>query len=290
RNDNPFFRTVPGLEGNEIVLRFQHAQVDRMLSIALGFGNVLYCMDNETNGRPEWGGYWSRYIRGKARERGVEVQTTEMWDPWDLADPMHAHTFDHPDLYTFVDVSQNNHQKGQTHWDNLQRQRERIARQPRPMNSVKIYGADTGPYGTDRDGAERFWRNLIGGMASARFHRPPSGLGLSPQAQAHVRSARMLADRFAFTRAAPDAASRGLLDREPNEAYLTSGEGRHVIYFPDGGSVRLELRDQPGRFALRWLDIARSRWSEGEEVKGGGAIRLTAPGEGHRVALVEPLE
>ena len=287
QNDNPFFRTVPALEHNEPVLRFQRAQVDRMLEVALPYGNVLYCMDNETSGSPEWGAYWARYIRQAARARGVEVHTTEMWDPWDLADPLHAHTLDHPELYTFLDVSQNNHQKGQAHWDNMQSQRGRVAPRPRPMNNVKVYGADGGRFGTDRDGSERFWRNLVGGMASVRFHRPPAGLGLSDQAQAHIRSARLLADAFAFTRAAPDGALLRLLDREPNEAYLTSAPGEHAVYFPRGGSVRLDLRDAPGRFRLRWLDVGRSRWTEGRRVEGARLVRLDAPGDGHWVALLE---
>ena len=287
QNDNPFFRTVPALEHNEHVLPFQRAQVDRMLEVSLRYGNVLYCMDNETNGSPEWGAYWASYSREAAQRQGLEVQTTEMWDPWDLADPLHAHTLDHPELYTFVDVSQNNHQKGQTHWDNMQAQRRRVAGRPRPMNNVKVYGADSGPYGTDRDGSERFWRNLIGGMAAVRFHRPPSGLGLSPQAQAHIRSARLLADDFAFTRAVPDSPSRGLLDREPNEAYLTSAPGEHAVYFPSGGSVGLDLREAPGRFTLRWLEIGRSRWTDGRQVGGGRVVRLEVPGDGHWVALIE---
>jgi hypothetical protein len=287
RNDNPFFRSVPALGHNTVLLEFQRAQVDRMLAISLRFGNVLYCIDNETNGRPEWGSYWARRIREVAGKQGVEVHTTEMWDAWDLSDPMHAHTFDHPDLYTFVDVSQNNHQKEQTHWDNLQQARERLASQPRPMNSVKIYGADTGPYGTDRDGTERFWRNLVGGLASVRFHRPPSGLGLSTQAQAHIRSARMLADRFDFTRATPDSASSRLLDREPNEAYLTSGDGRVAVYFPDGGSVRLDLRGTVTGLIVRWLDVEQSQWKEPVPIE-VSPVPLNPPGNGHWVALVEP--
>ncbi|HEY8503237.1 MAG TPA: hypothetical protein VIL46_01555, partial [Gemmataceae bacterium] len=111
-NQNPFFRTVPELENNETVLKYQRAQVDRMLSISLNYPNVLYCMDNETSGRPEWGAYWANHIRRRAKEKGVEVHTTEMWDPWDLSDPLHRNTFDHPETYSFIDVSQNNHQKG----------------------------------------------------------------------------------------------------------------------------------------------------------------------------------
>jgi hypothetical protein len=290
RNENPFFRSVPALEHNRTLLPFQHAQVDRLLAISLAYGNVLYCMDNETNGDPAWGAYWAKYIRHAARTRGVEVHTTEMWDPWDLGDPMHGYTFDHPDLYTFVDVSQNNHQKGQTHWDNMQRQRSRLAQKPRPMNNVKIYGADTGPYGTDQDGTERFWRNVIGGMASARFHRPASGLGLTPRSQSHIRSARMLADRFPFVRATPDAASRRLLDREPNEAYLTTAGRQHAIYFPNGGAVRLDPGGRQARFSIRWLDVVQSRWSDAVTPSGDGAVALAPPAAGQWVALVEPVE
>ena len=41
------------------------------------------------------------------------MQTTEMWDAWNLAHEMHKATFDHPEIYSFVDISQNNHPKGQ---------------------------------------------------------------------------------------------------------------------------------------------------------------------------------
>ena len=290
-NDNPFFRTVPALDGNQAVLRFQRDQVDRLLDIALRFGNVLYCIDNETNGSPEWGRFWAQHIRERGRQRGVEVHTTEMWDAWDLANPMHAHTADHPDLYTFVDVSQNNHQKGQLHWDKLQQRRATLAPRPRPVNNVKIYGADTGRYGSDRDGAERFWRSLVGGAASARFHRPTSGLGLGPLAQAHIRSARMLADAFPFPGATPDSENRKLLDREPNEAYLTSAGGRHAVYFPDGGSVRVDLQDEAGRpLKLRWLDVAGSRWVDGAQLDAGSPATLAPPGGGHWVALLVAVE
>ncbi len=61
--------------------------------------------------------------------------------------------------------------------------------QPRPLNTVKTYGADGGRFGNNQDGLERWWRHVIGGAASARFHRPDSGLGLSPPASpSHSRS------------------------------------------------------------------------------------------------------
>ena len=50
---------------------------------------------------------------GKAAKQNKTVYLTEMWDDWNLTAERHKRTFDHPDLYGFVDVSQNNHNKGQ---------------------------------------------------------------------------------------------------------------------------------------------------------------------------------
>ncbi len=286
-NANPFFRSVPELDNNALLLRYQRAQVDRMLSISLRYPNVLYCMDNETSGAEEWGAYWAQYIQEKAKQARVTVYCTEMWDPWDLSHPMHNRTFDHPERYAYADISQNNHQKGQAHWDNAQRVRARLSARPRPLNNVKIYGADTGRYGTDRDGIERFWRNIIGGLASARFHRPASGLGLSPTAQANIRSARMLTDAMSIFRCEPR--NDLLSDREPNEAYLTAEEGRqYALFFPDGGAVTLDMSGAKGRFRLRWLSILDSRWLPPTPVTAGGTVKLEAPGKGYWAALLLP--
>ncbi|UCD49900.1 MAG: hypothetical protein JSW27_20515, partial [Phycisphaerales bacterium] len=108
RNDQPFFFTTPKQRSNTLILKIQQRFVDKMLSHSLKHGNVLYCMDNETSGEPAWGAYWARYIQAKAKAVGVTVHTTEMWDAWDLANPQHNATFDHPELYSFVDISQNN--------------------------------------------------------------------------------------------------------------------------------------------------------------------------------------
>jgi hypothetical protein len=286
RRETPFFRSVPKLENNTLLLKYQRAFVDKLLEESLGYTHVLYCMDNETNEAAEWGEYWSTYIRERAAKRKREVHTTEMWDPWNLNDPMHLRTFDHPELYSFVDVSQNNHQKRQVHWDNLQSVRRRLTMQPRPMNVVKIYGASTGPYGTDRDGEERFWRGVIGGLATSRFHRPPAGLGLGGTAQAHLRSMRMLVDAIHFPGGEPRLDLLG--NRTPNEAYLNAAPGKHyAVYFTDGGEVRLEMFNETGAWRLRWLDVMNSRWTGEAEVKAGTVV-LAAPGPGHWTALLTP--
>lgn len=288
-NDQPFFFSVPGLDDNRRLLYFQEAQVDKMLSYALAYPHVLYCIDNETGGSPHWGAYWANRIRQRAREADVEVHVTEMWDAWDLSAPQHRATFDHPEIYSFVDISQNNHQKGQRHWDNAQRARRRLAAEPRPMNNVKIYGADGGPFGSHRDALERFWRNIIGGAASSRFHRPEAGLGLCRPTAAHIKSMRLLTRELDIVRCLPDSNFELFRERQQNEAYATREPGQqYAVYFPDGGSVELDLTQYRGAsFAMKWLDIGASSWRQSQRVVGGEeALMLKAPGEGHWAVLI----
>jgi hypothetical protein len=48
QDKQPIFHTVPGLKNNPTLLAVQKRFVDRMLSHSLPYGNVLYCMNNET--------------------------------------------------------------------------------------------------------------------------------------------------------------------------------------------------------------------------------------------------
>ncbi|MCB0126281.1 MAG: hypothetical protein KDE58_28685 [Caldilineaceae bacterium] len=263
RRESAFFRSVPALENNDLLLGFQQKQVDQLLSLTLPYGNILYCMDNETNESPEWGKYWATYIKEKASAAGVTVMTTEMWDAHDLLADEHKATFDHPELYDFIDISQNNHQVGLPHWQNPQQIRQLIqgSGQLRPMNSVKIYGANTGRYGTTRDAQERFWRNIFGGLAAARFHRPPSGLGLNPIAQAHIHAMRQLTDRIDIFRCEPHLDL--IRERSANEAYCIANPGTaYAVFFPDGGNVLLNIGGTgETHFVLHWLDIRHGHWT-----------------------------
>jgi hypothetical protein len=286
QTQNNFFWSVPAERNQTIVLKYQQRFVDKMLSYSLRFGNVLYCMDNETSVTPEWGSYWSEYIKAKAKAAGVTVHTTEMWDKWDLSHEQHNATFDHPETYSFVDISQNNHQKGQAHWDNAQRQRTRIAQNVRPLNNVKIYGADTGQFGNDRDGMERFWRNIFGGLASARFHRPDSGLGLGEKAQANIRSMRMLTDQMNIFTCEPH--NDLLSDRQPNEAYCIANPGKeYAVYFPDGGEVTLDISALKKTASIRWLDVMKSKWSDAQKGQGADKLKLQCPSQGYWAVLVQ---
>ena len=286
KHGNPFFFSVPKAKNLAVVLPHQQRFVEKLLAISLPHGHVLYCMDNETSVTPEWGYYWATLIRRTAEAAGLSVETTEMWDKWDLADPQHAPTFTRHDLYTFCDISQNNHQKGQAHYDNAQKQRRRIADHIRPLNNVKIYGADTGRFGTTRDGIERFWRNVFGGLASARFHRPDSGQGLGAAAQRNIQSARAVTDAITVFRCEPRP--NLLAGREPNEAFCLADRGReYAVYFPAAGEVTLDTRHARRALSVRWRDIDGGKWLPAAKAQGGGPLPLKTPGKGQWAVVVK---
>jgi len=296
RRESAFFRSVPALENNRLLLAFQQQQVDQLLSITLPHDNVLYCIDNETNESPAWGAYWATYIKTKAVAAGVTVMTTEMWDAHNLLDDEHKATFDHPELYDFVDISQNNHQVGLTHWQNPQQIRQLIlySGQIRPMNSVKIYGANSGNYGTTRDAQERFWRNIFGGFATTRFHRPPAGLGLNEIAQAHISAMRQLTDTIDIFRCEPHLDL--IRARSFNEAYCIANPGvEYAIFFPDGGNVLLDVSAAAGEaLTIHWMAIRQRQWTSvrPEPVTAvAGQLRITTPQEeGYWAAVVKPAQ
>ncbi len=286
---NNFFWSVPKERNQEIVLKYQEKFVDKLLSETLQYGHILYCMDNETAVTAAWGEHWATYIQRKASEAGRVVETTEMWDPWDLSDEKHKATFDHPETYSFCDISQNNHQKRQRHWDNAQKIRAQLS-PIRPINNIKIYGADSGRFGSTRDGLERFWRNVFGGFASARFHRPNSGVGLSEIAQAHLKSMRTITDEMDVFTCEPH--NDLLSNREENEAYTTANPGKeYAVYFPKGGSVDLNLSagksTDTKTVSIRWLNIRKSEWKKQEEIPFSDSITLTAPTEAHWAVLIQ---
>jgi arylsulfatase A-like enzyme len=286
-NRQPFFFTTPEQRNNAVVLKYQQRFVDQLLTHSLDYDHVLYCMDNETSAEPAWGAYWAGQIRRRAAEHGKQVCVTEMWDAWDLKSDEHRRTLDHPEQYDFADVSQNNQKKGQEHWDNFQWVRRRIAEQPRPLNTVKTYGADGGRFGDNRDGVERWWRHVIGGAASARFHRPDSGLGLSEPAVGSLQAARKLESIVKLWELEP--ANERLSDRVPNEAYLAACPGRaYALYLTDGGTVGLDLAGAKGPFEVRWIDIGAGQWGQQETLEGGTVVTVAAPGQGHWLAVIKP--
>ncbi len=284
-NKQPFFYTTPLQRNNILLLNYQNKFVEKVLSISLEFNHVLYCMDNESGAEEEWAAYWANFILNKAKEKGKQVCVTQMWDNGNLKSDEQKRTFDYPELYTFCDVSQNNHKIGDVLWDNFQWVRNYISNQPRPLNTVKTYGADGGPHGNTKNGIERWWLHVLGGAASARFHRPPAGLGLSELSINCVKVAREIEQNTPFWEL--EAGNDWLSNREENEAYLTSKPGEtYVVFFTDGGEVGLDLSEFDKEFTLKWYDIRKGKMTVENQIEGGKIVALKAPGELEWIALI----
>jgi hypothetical protein len=284
-NAQPFFFTTPRQRNIAVVLRYQQRFVDRLLAHTLKYGHILYCIDNETSGEAAWAQYWAEYIKAKGKAAGRRVQVTEMWDDWDITAARHRQTLDHPDLYDFADLSQNNHNSGRQHWRNALWARQYVARRLRPLNAVKTYGADGNRFGhTDQDGLERFFRHVLAGFAAVRFHRPDSGLGLKPKAQSAIGAVRELESVMGFLDLTP---SREVLDNGKGGDVYTSmgGANRRVLYFPSGGRTTLPLA--PGRYELVWIGSQGRRPPESLIASDGGGRSIVAPDEGHWFAVLQ---
>lgn len=304
RDVQPFFHSIKGMprydKKLDLIRAYQERFVAKMLSYSLDYGHVLYCMDNETSTPAQWGQYWIRFIKAKAAEKGVTVYVTDMFDDaYRAAQAKHTPIiFDDPENYMFADISQvNSRNFNETHWDRLQWLLKQINKYPRPSNHTKIYGSGYYSFGTGgpEDGVERFWRNILGGSASSRFHRPPAGNGLNDFAKASIMAARLLEEQIKFWDITPHMEL--LSDRESNEAYLAAKpDEKYAVYFTDGGSVRLNLSDAPGTFNFTWISVSMgitTRTSEKggyrltkKTIQGGGMVTLTAPYKGGWVAAI----
>lgn len=288
--DNPFFWSVPSHQNNMPLLQYQQKFVDQLLSISLEHDNVLYCIDNETSVTSEWGKFWSGYIQKRAKETVKTVHVTEMWDPWDLDHISHRETFDHPEIYSFVEISQNNHQRGENQWTNGLKQIEklRLAGNLRPVNNVKTYGSESGRHGGGtQNGIQSFIRSALFGSAAVRFHRPPSGLGLGDTALAVIHDLRMATDRIDFFAARPH--NDLLLEREENEAYCRAVPGKdYLIYFPGSGEVELDIEAMGSDYQVEQLEMLTGQWTLIETEENSGILKLRSPGQNYIFLIQRP--
>lgn len=294
RDKQPFFHTIAGMplysKQLDIVRGHQERLVDKMLSYSLGYGNVLYCMNNETSTAPVWGRYWMKRIQEAAKARGLTVCVTDMfddgWEPHRSAKIRQA--IDDPEAYTFIDISQvNSRSFDEEHWNRFYWIVEQLAKSPRPLNHTKIYSDGQTPWGsgTPQDGKERFWRNLIAGAASCRFHRPGAGIGLNAVAKACIASARQVESMVKFWDVEPRLDL--LSERQEDEAYVAAKPGeQYVLYFTDGGSVSLDLTGHATSFTLRWVNVQTGDWGETTTIQGGSPATIPAPNAGGWVAAI----
>ncbi len=100
------------------------------------------------------------FIRERAQQAGKQVCLTEMWDAWDLkADGTPAHLRSSRTLRLLRRLPEQP-EEGPGALGQLPVGARPAGRsRPRPLNTVKTYGADGGRFGNNRDGIERFWRH-----------------------------------------------------------------------------------------------------------------------------------
>ncbi|SEI74133.1 hypothetical protein SAMN05192553_10166 [Cyclobacterium xiamenense] len=286
-NEQPFFYTVPALDHNPELLAYQESFVRKLLTHSLPYDHVLYCIDNETKGEDAWALYWAAFLKKEAGEK--EIMVTQMWDDWDITSAMHRRTLDRPDTFSYIDLSQNSHNTGQQNWDKARAIFEYIEPNPRPVNSTKIYGSSTSSWvnrGIDgRHAVETFFRNILGGFASSRFHRPPSGLGLSIPSMRAIASVRKVEEKVRFWEMQPRMDL--LADREENEAYCAANEGRYyLIYFPDEGEVLVDISAMGGTGVLHWLSVHDAKWLSASNISENETLTLKSPVRNGSIALL----
>jgi hypothetical protein len=311
---HPFLQGVPGhpkyenasesrKQKYDLVRSFQDKFIDRLLSITLGYNNVLYCMNNETHEDPAWGLYWMNFIEGKARAQGKSVLTTDMFDDVYKAESSRGLTYQlgNRGKYDYVDVSQaNSRHADEAHWNKLKwiANAVRDTDPPYLMHMTKIYGNDIALNGRpwsrfkpgDTDNAvEEWWRNLLVGVAGVRFHRPTSGIGLSVAAKNCISATRKVETRVKFWDVEPRLDL--LTNRQSDEAYLAADPGKaYILYFTKngGGSVGLKLDNYPdATFELRWVNVGTGSWGSNTTISGGSTVTIDRPdGSSHWVATI----
>ncbi len=305
---NPFFETVPGFpNSNETVLSYQKKYVDKILSYTLQSDNVLYCMNNENYAQRKWREYWINYVKDMAKIKSKKVYCTDMFDNWDntgkrivpqnnvtLYDhPNHDGAgsiqtmIDHPEIYDFIDVSNNGAQFNEIHYATLYTVYKTVheSDHPRPINVDKIYGGPVNEIwtGGPRQGAERYWRNLFAGLASARFHRPIYGIGLNEYAQLHVKSMSMLLKRIDLFKMQPDPWFVAYKGRHEVYTLANADEGNYAILYLDGGKHAVNLL---GNAQIEWLNILENSWLETKEIKLEKGSKISAPDSKFWVAFI----
>jgi hypothetical protein len=287
QNKQPFFFSVPGLNNNEVLLKYQKAFVKKLLSVSLKYDNVLYCIDNETSGVEEWATFWAGFINENSD--GKDIYVTQMWDNWDVKSATHKRTIDHPERYRYIDISQNSQLPGRQNWDNAQYVFDYIKDNPRPVNSTKIYGSDSGTWLdrgiTTEHAVQTFCRNVLGGFASSRFHRPPSGLGLSKTSINCIQTVRKIEEKVKMW----DIEPRMDLIRTDSEniAYISAKEGKvYVVYFTGKGKVSVDLGSNTGSYELAWIPVENAEWSRPVNLEGSGWTEIVSEKTGSCFAVL----
>jgi len=312
KTNDAFYQTIPALKHDPTVLKYQRAFVDKVLSYALKFDNVLYCVDNEQ--RPQhpfqWGHYWAQYVQHRAAQQGKTIYISEMHrdftTPRDkslsrtkrIVGGKFASVFDYPLIYPFLELSETSTRFSDYDelWRNLEVIRAYTAEFPRPMTNVKVYGGgDESTFRERRPTIHRFCELVCAGRSAVRFHRPvregENGMGLNPTAQACLKAVRRFCNLVEPWQCKPNLDL--LRDREENEAYMLANPG--ISYgilmtasYGDG-MVRLDTRNHSGAYVLTWINLETGRPLKAETVKATDEVIINVPARGSKYGWLAAL-
>ena len=311
-SNSAFYQTIPALEYDPTVLKYQQAFVDKVLSYSLKFDNVLYCVDNEQ--RPQhpyqWGHYWAQYVQHLASQQSKTVYISEMHrdftTPKDknlnrtkrMVGGKFASLFDYPLIYPFLELSETSTRFSDYDelWKNLEVIRAYTAEFPRPINNIKVYGGgDKSTFRERRPAIHRFCELVCAGRSAVRFHRPvrggENGMGLNTAAQTCLKAVRRFCDLVEPWRCTPNLDL--LRDREENEAYMLANPGVAYGILMTGSygdsMVRLETCNHSGAYTLIWINLETGQQLEAERVTATDEIDIKAPEKGSKYGWLAAL-
>ncbi|WP_158857114.1 hypothetical protein [Lunatibacter salilacus] len=293
---------------NQEVLKIQKEFVQKLLSVTLQFDNVLYNITNESFLSLEWEDYWAAFVQDLAQKNGKTIYITSMNI---VASTGVRHVMNRRNLYSFVEISQNNQEsrgaRGKAHWENVVKWRRILELQEEgamPMNNEKIYGSRENTnysFGTGTEAEDRFWKNVFGGAASVRFHRPDGGMGLSERARININALSMFLEEFDIFSSGPYTEIDFYAE---SEGYALANIGKEFAVYLPAGRYSLELDPWllAKKVSIKYLDFDSATWSEEETLeltweKGLSeffgyqqGIQITSPSNRPCIAVVRFLE
>lgn len=279
KNPQPFFYTVSNGTIDSTTLAFQQKFVDKILSISLNHGNVLYCIDNETRAPVDWAWYWANYIQQKSKINKKEILITEMWESWNIKDEILIQTYGHPGLFAFVDISQNNWQERDIHYHNILWMKSTLDRYggARPLTNAKVHHKRiSGRSNEPLIGLDRWWQNIFAGCASTSFHHPEDGIGLDKISQKTIRSARIFTENFDIFSCEPRPEL--LSSKNSGDAYCLASQGKfYTVYLPMGGITSLRIENPEMDLKLKWFNPLNGEFLDAVSIDSKVLIELNSP-------------
>jgi hypothetical protein len=261
--DKLFYTTVRG-ERPEL-LRLQRAYFDRLLEAAEAYPNIIYCIENESNGGLPWQSHWA----GLVRRRIPDALITPM--PHNVNDHGYRLYFDDPNFncldgggtalrYAMLaDLSRHARMPiGGQHWpyDRIALVREimqkyHLLMELRPQAARPVYVSNA--FGLLIDS---LWSMFCCGGAGLRYHRRTCD-----EAGTAYRWVRAFNDFLSdtgldFVGMAP---ANHLLE-SPGHALCLAGPTDAVVYLPTPGEVQLTVPAGARRVRVRLFDCDSGTW------------------------------